>query len=242
MSGEPINVLDPSENGFTFISHIPGLETGNQINNSPRFMNHSPFVICDNTLTLFDHHAADLDGDSLVYSIVPAITGGTPLSPAPTSSTPPPYQNFEWYWLGSGYSLATPLGLSSTFSIDSITGLITTTPNGHGSFVLGVKVEEFRNGISLGFTLRNLSIKVLDANASISENQITYALPNPTSGLIDLTAIEKVNDIKVYNITGQLIYQKNNPKIIDFQTAPKGTYFIELNIDGNVTFTKLIKH
>lgn len=57
--------------------------------------------------------------------------------------------------------------------------------------------------------------------------------PNPSDGIFNLTlADESVNTVKVYNMMGQVIYEKENvfnQQIIDIQGHPKGIYFIEVN-------------
>ncbi len=68
--------------------------------------------------------------------------------------------------------------------------------------------------------------------------------PNPAKNLITVSAEEKINQIDIYNITGQLILSKtisNTQSTIDISNLRKGTYFIKVQIGTlNGTF-KLIK-
>ena len=51
---------------------------------------------------------------------------------------------------------------------DSETGLITGTPNQEGYYVIGVKVEEYRNGVYLGEIIRDFRFLVVDCEVATS--------------------------------------------------------------------------
>lgn len=196
--------------------------------------------MCDNILTQFDDHAVDVDGDSLAYSIVSGLSGATTFEPAPGIAPPPPY--FELCWVVD-YSLFSPLGIGSVFEIDSDTGVITAAPIGAGLYILGVNIEEFRAGVSLGSTRKNMTVRVLNANANVGEKLqgLHGLITNPINGNIDLSDFEGVESITIYDIKGKMYLEKSNLELIDFQFAPNGIYFVKLKVKDRIFSQKLIK-
>ncbi len=151
------NIVNPSNIGDTFVAFIN--DSSVAINNgNPVFNNWPPTFICNNIPFTFDHSATDPDGDSMSYHLC------TPLGFNPTNTTQPqppydpPYINITWR---NPYSLANLLG-GVPMAIDSLTGLLTCTPNTLGTFVYGVCVSEYRNGVYLGVTRRDYQINVVN--------------------------------------------------------------------------------
>src|SRR5690606_4394177 len=148
----------PGGQGYTMTSHIPGSETGESANNSPRFMNHSPFVVCNNQQTIFDHSATDPDGDSLAYEIAAALTGADDVYPNPVDAAPPPYLDAIW---ASGYSLTNPAGSGSSISFDTLNGELEIFPIQKGEYAFSLIAKEYRNGTSLSRTRTHLNLEVV---------------------------------------------------------------------------------
>lgn len=159
------NLLNPDDTGITLMTHVPGSDTGNQINSSPRFNNYPPLLLCNNEDLIFDHSATDPDGDQLVYSLVTPSSGGSSFSPAPNPPPAPPYAPITW--AGAGFSAPQPLGPGSTINIDPNTGLLTASPNLTGLFVVGVAVEEYRNGVLINTTIRDFLFRVFNCNLQL---------------------------------------------------------------------------
>ena len=69
--------------------------------------------------------------------------------------------------------------------------------------------------------------------------------PNPTNGTVNIESNTEMEDIKVYNIQGQLLYQsKNNGLIkkVDVSAFSTGTYFFKLNfVGGKEANIKIVK-
>ena len=157
-----INIVNPDDTGLTLTTHVPGIETGFANNSSPRFVNYPPILICNNEQLLFDHSATDPDGDELTYSLVTPFAGGDSFDPAPIAPAPP-YFPIQW---SGGFTPQAPLGPGSNTQIDS-DGLLTVDPNITGLFVVGVRVQESRNGILIGETVRDFLFKVFDCNITM---------------------------------------------------------------------------
>jgi gliding motility-associated-like protein len=118
---------------------------GSICNNSPLFTQLPVAYICRNTPFNFNHSAVDVDGDSLVYELIQPLDG--PGAPIPYV-TPP-------------YSLALPLTTTSgTFPFDTQTGQMSFTPDAEQTGVVTVLVNEYRDGVWIGSTMRDIQIIV----------------------------------------------------------------------------------
>ncbi|MEN9699571.1 MAG: hypothetical protein RLZZ301_769 [Bacteroidota bacterium] len=159
------NLIAPDNTGLTLVTHIPGSDTGFQVNSSPRFSNYPPVLLCNNDQLVFNHVATDPDGDQLVYSLVTPYSGANSSAPQPTQMPPPPYFPVNWQ---ANYNAQVPLGPGSSTIINSSTGILTVDPNMLGLFVVGVRVQEYRNGVLIGETIRDFLFRVFDCNIQLS--------------------------------------------------------------------------
>ena len=155
------NIEDPEFTGSTYFVYISP-ESRAICNSSPEFGFYPPIFVCVNKPIEHDHAATDMDGDSLVYKLYTPFTGATFSEPNPPGAgvTPPPYDTVTW--IDPPYNLDNVLGPSSiaNLSIDPQTGLITGYPEIMGQFVVGVSVEEYRNGILLSVVRRDFQYNV----------------------------------------------------------------------------------
>ena len=158
------NLVNPDNTGLTLTAKVPGSETNATVNSSPRFTNYPPLLLCNNDDLIFDHSATDPDGDQLVYSLVTPFSGGTSANPLPNPSPPPPYFPVNW---SAGFTALNPLGPGATIAIDPVTGLLTASPQMLGLFVVGIRVQEFRNGVLIGQTIRDFLFKVFNCNITL---------------------------------------------------------------------------
>ncbi len=150
-----LNIVDPLSTGATFYNYISE-EALSECNSSAVFKEWPPFYICVNEPIIFDHSAIDPDGDSLVYSLCTPFTGADRDIPRPQPPNNPPYALLEWR---TPYTLDDVLG-GTPLKIDSRTGLLTGTPNTIGQFVVGVCVEEYRNGILISTSQRDFQYNI----------------------------------------------------------------------------------
>lgn len=159
------NLQFPDDTGLTLVARIPGSNTGASINSSPRFNNYPPVLLCNNDQLVFDHAATDPDGDQLVYSLVTPYAGATSGNPQPLQMPPPPYFPVTWQ---ANFNAQVSLGPGSSTIIHPNTGLLTVSPNLIGLFVVGVRVQEFRNGQLIGETIRDFLFRVFDCNIQLA--------------------------------------------------------------------------
>ncbi|MFT6150147.1 MAG: hypothetical protein ACJAUH_002845, partial [Saprospiraceae bacterium] len=183
------NIFNPNTHGGTFTVFISDLAQ-TTCNQSAQFANLPPIVICTNQPLNVDHSATDAEGDSLVYSFCAPYTGFQQGNPGPGPATPPPYSTVPFI---PPLSATNPLGGSPQITINPVTGFITGMPTVTGQYVVGVCVEEYRNGMLLS-TLRrdfqfNATACAVTVQADILEDYKTgfrdYVLENCGDTIID---------------------------------------------------------
>ncbi|HXH17894.1 MAG TPA: hypothetical protein VNJ07_02335, partial [Chitinophagales bacterium] len=111
--------------------------TNGLCNNSPVFTTLPVPYFCANQTFNYNHGAIDGDGDSLVYSLV---------DPRTDRSTPIPH--------AGGFTAANPLATNLGFGFDTQTGQMTFNARSNQQAVVTVRVDEYRNGVRVGSTLR----------------------------------------------------------------------------------------
>lgn len=181
------NLQTPGDVGATYTIELnPAAMAAN--NNSPEYTNFPPIIICNNLALSFNHSAIDPDGDVLVYSFCPALSGGgnITISPdlfscigaKPTPPCPPPFDNVP-YALPT-YNFNSPVGGNPVVSINPVSGQITGTPLVLGQFVVAVCVQEYRNGQLLSTVQREFQFNVADCapniDAKLSADSLTVDL------------------------------------------------------------------
>lgn len=149
------NVVDPLEAGATYFVHITE-EAWNTNNSSPTFKNWPAVYICANEDLVFDHSATDIDGDSLVYRLYNPFTGASLARPKPQPASRPPYDQVIFQ---PPYSVDDFLG-GVPLRIDPVTGLLTGRPNLVGQFLVGIAVDEYKNGVYVGTVYRDFQYNV----------------------------------------------------------------------------------
>ena len=121
-----------------------------QCNNSPTFTNKPVPFACIGQQFQFNHGAIDIDGDSLVYSMVP---------PKQTSTTDVNYL--------TPYNAITPLTSIPALQFNNTNGDIVFTPTVMQVTVMAVLVEEYRNGVLIGSVVRDIQVTIMNCNNSL---------------------------------------------------------------------------
>ncbi len=150
------NIIDPLDTGATYPISISE-KALNECNSNAVFNEWPPIYICVNEPILFDHSATDIDGDSLVYRLCVPFSGASPDSPMPQPPSAPPYN--EVVWVDPPYNLNNVMG-GIPLAVDPATGFMTGTPNTIGQFVVGVCVDEYRDGELISTTRRDFQYNV----------------------------------------------------------------------------------
>lgn len=119
-------------------------------NSSPSFLNLAYTRFCVGNQFFYDQGATDIDGDSLVFSLVTAEDGGfgCPNTPFPNTYIAP-------------YSPTNPLASSIPITINSTTGVVNFIPSQVQVAVICVLVREYRNGVLIGQVKRDIQINIV---------------------------------------------------------------------------------
>lgn len=149
-----VNIETPEDVGSSYVGHIPAVDC----DNSPYFNNYPPLAICVGTPINFDHSATDPDGDSLVYKFITPYVGGTTITAAPCPPNAP--EDLDLVDWESGYDDAYFFDADPVLAIDPATGFLTGTPTEEGRYVVGIAVEEWRDGVLLSTHFRDFQFNV----------------------------------------------------------------------------------
>ena len=245
-----INNIFGDEAGAVFDLVISPLaqRTGNS---SPSFDEFPPIFICAGFPLNQSQMCTDVDGDEIRYSFCNPLTAGSPNftatdpceSPNPqVGSCPPPFDEVVFR---PGFSSLAPMAGNPVVQIDGTTGLITGTPEAPGLYIVGVCVEEFRNGELLSRIRRDFQFNALTCIKELSADLFAddQIIDNSTSTLpiniiracgdsmVNFTAIDNNRTIIDYSWTvfdpdGQLVLDSSgiNAKNIDVILTELGEY------------------
>ena len=141
-----INTISPTNVDIYVETTLDNLNT--PCNNSPVFTNTPVPFMCLNAPFCFNNGAVDPDGDSLVYTLITPTIG------------PLPGDTVNYL---AGYSPANPVTSSPPLTFDLLTGDICITPTAVGEVsVMQVRIEEWRNGVQIGYIDRDIQLRVID--------------------------------------------------------------------------------
>ena len=182
-----INIGSSSMGLYTKIPD-PALAGGNS---TPRFVDYPrDGYFCVNNEKCIDFSATDPDGDSLVYNLVNPIASFTASCG---------YNYSPW---NPTFNLANYLGSGSRCIIDSKTGCVMALPRRLGKYVISVRVDEYRNGVKIGETVRDLQYEALNCSFNtlpeFYETEEVKTLKFDQNGCFDLAAFD--------NNTGDTFY------------------------------------
>ena len=166
------NVPASNNYGLSYTISIPGGSINKD--NSPVFEFKDAVALCYNENFSLDLGATDIDGDSLVYSLCDGLTGGTRSQPFVYDPAKPPYDAVPYI---SPYTGAQPLGANS--SIDRSTGLFSgVAPAQTGTYVVAVCVDEYRQGVYIGHTRKEIHLDVENCKLSGAALKPSYITCN----------------------------------------------------------------
>lgn len=209
-----VNISNPSNVGFTNTTTIPGIINGTvyRTNSSPVLSIKDTAVICHNSAFTIDFGATDPDGDQLTYTFCTSTaSGSTNRQPNPPSA--PPYSSVPYT---AGYTAEAPLG--SGVTINSTTGLISgIAPATTGPYIIAVCVNEFRDGLQIGTTKKEVLVTVADCS-------LTSAALNPTYTNCNNFKFTFQNESTTSNIASYTWNFGDTKSNSDVSTDPTPTY------------------
>jgi gliding motility-associated-like protein len=157
------NIQNPADAASVFYMSFPAQKRNGDIfiNSSPTFKTLTGDYICLNRPFTFEFGATDIDGDSLVYSLVTPYNGfSNKLNPKP--DLPFGSSNYPLVKWGTGYEINNIMGGTVPLRVNSRTGQLTTTVDKEGLYVFCVLTEEYRKGVKIGEVRRDFQLKALD--------------------------------------------------------------------------------
>lgn len=214
------NVPSPSDDFDFFLSSELIISPFLGPNNGPAY--NAVSVLCENVgaISYYNPIAVDSDGDSLSYELIPAMSFG--------SSIP------GWTFPAA----------SSSFSIDSNTGIVTwDSPVMYCTYIFDIRITEWRKIAStyylMGKTMEDVWSKV-GAFAGISDQTTSSTslsiFPNPSNGVINMNIENGLENqdyqIVISNSIGQIIKTmdiSNNTATINENELSSGIYFYSLS-------------
>ncbi|MEZ4824682.1 MAG: gliding motility-associated C-terminal domain-containing protein [Bacteroidia bacterium] len=118
-------------------------------NNSPYFTITPVPFLCEGQPFLFNNGVVDSDGDSLVFELTDPLdyVGGVPV--------PVPYF--------PGFSVSYPMATNppGAFNFNPSNGQFAFQPNGLQQGIVALRVKEYRNGVLIGSTMRDIQMVVI---------------------------------------------------------------------------------
>ena len=209
------NIIEPDMTGASYKIDLTS-EALEECNSSPVFNDYPPIFICVGRPIEFDHSATDANGDSLAYKLCTPLSGATFTNPQPQPPNFPPYDPVVWQ---QGFSLDNLLGgTGAPLAIDSNTGLLTGEPTIQGQYVVGVCVEEYRNGELLSVTRRDFQY-----NVGMCE-QVNALIDAPDAQCENLT-VEFTGENSEHTDSYEWYFDYlNDPSITSTEANPSYTY------------------
>lgn len=240
------NITNPGAAGATYSTEITPLAQ-TECNNSPVFDNFPPIVICAGEDINFEHSATDPDGDQLIYTFCSPFYGGGQdqnnptqiFGVAPQPDAPPPFTNVIF---NAGFSGTNPMTADPALQINPSTGLITGVPTVIGQYVVGVCVDEFRNGQLIGRSFRDFQFNVTNCDpfvlASIEADDVlgeqeflVLSCGQSTVKFNNLSTLQQNIDenLWVFDINGMDVTSNEWDATIDFPGVGSYEGFLFLN-------------
>lgn len=214
---QPMNV---SSGNLYIEATINNLDINN--NSSPQFHTKPLPYVCINTPYTYNNGAIDVDNDSLSFeSIIPLISSNcsSPAKPATFAVKTIPLRLPD-----------NPFQTNNSYYLNPTTGNINFTPTELGAQTTTILVKEYRNGILVGSTMRDIQVQVLTCSnpptkmaidtASISnavwiDDALHTCIDKPVSFCFnvtstDISAVLSTSDNHAIAIPGASINYSNN--------------------------------
>jgi gliding motility-associated-like protein len=219
------NLLNPNNTGIGYYAFIPPplLE-----NSSPIWLGIPTPLLCINDTSTFVNSATDPDGDQLIFSFeVPynSVDGGGGIIPPPNELP----NNVPVVTYVPTFSVAQPFGPGGYSFINGATGLTAYMPTVQGNYVVAVEVKEYRNGVLIGRTRRDLQLQAVvcppnDAPEALTGQGNTYSVQAGDQLCFDLDFQDPNADSLVLAASGTIFDGTlfNPPATIDAPVSGNG--------------------
>jgi hypothetical protein len=144
------------------------------------------------------------------------------------------------------YSALVPTALPATagWLKDSVNYVATATETRY--FAIGGKGSLTSASQQINVRLDDIKIEKVTSGVgikSISANNSISIFPNPTTGLLNINAVEVNSSVDVYNVIGDKVYSNTLVKgnnVVDLSGLANGAYFVKLNSNNQITTKKVV--
>ncbi|MCB9046719.1 MAG: gliding motility-associated C-terminal domain-containing protein [Chitinophagales bacterium] len=224
-----------------------GLNNVTKYNNStPRFLSNPLPYICVGQPTTYLNAPYDPNGDSIyVYQQIPFTPTGGGVN-----------QTGQVCGYNAGWSLADPIGSSTGYQLNPLTGSATFTPKTTGFFVLAFRGEDYERGSGqlLSYVYRDVQVTVLPCTAPppdidsvaqvITSIQNATLVQTPTQGEVVYVCPGSAMEFSVNSATDSTthnVYMYANTSLLpgsNFTVTGQGSN----SVTGNFTWTPTQSH
>ncbi len=196
----------------------------------------------------------DPDGDSVVVSLI-AVKNGSASTGCASSGGAPTYTGSAW--AGTPISATKPLQvLVDSFAIDSSSGKLIFHPNALQRAVILYNMSEYRSGVLVGTSQREMTVLVLDCTTTFP-CMLTSSLktpmdkigkfdiyPNPANDLLTIKNIGHFSSVEITNTLGQIQIKQSNISsgmILNISNLNSGIYYVTLRGESGISVSKFVK-
>lgn len=184
-NGSINNIVDPLNTGMTIFTKLSPAALS-ACSDSPVFQSWPPIYVCTGESVNFDHSANSDSRDSLVYRMVTPVLGATRAEPRPERPSAPLDEPITWQMpFSQNDMLGNP---SDPLRIDAQTGRLSGTPQVVGQYLVGVMVEQYRDGVLLSQTRRDFQYNVRQCG---EQTKAAFTAP---SSVCDSTSVTFLNE------------------------------------------------
>ncbi len=189
-------------------------------------------------------------GDSLAITFPTGITPNTSASNTPSVGTGAAYiemlnpiagQTISWGDNDNNYGGIVP-GNSYSLQVNVTIGAGVTS-NQTASFDVSGDTYGAAPGDLIGGTLTIYPVVSSVGVKTIAANDAITIFPNPTSGVLNINAVEVNSSVELFNVIGDKVYTANLTKgnnTLDLSALANGVYFVKLNSNDQIITKKVV--
>jgi hypothetical protein len=144
------NIDNSGSQSFYIYANLNNTNPAGGFNNSVQNLFSFPMVMMTNQTTTYSQSCVDPDGDSLNFQFA------SPVGSAMMTNLWAP-----------GFTALTPFGASNPCTLNNQTGVFTVTPSTQGDYVFTLKIDEYRSGVLVGTTFKDINLKFFSGTNSL---------------------------------------------------------------------------